>query len=86
MSVRIIYPDKDATVYSEFPNKNTGLDEILEIASYTDLISRPQKARILLQFPQTEIDNLIEYALNNNYEYTSIFIRYKLIAKWSIFS
>jgi hypothetical protein len=34
MAVFKIFPEKDATLYSEYSNMNTGRDEILEIASY----------------------------------------------------
>ena len=30
MAVYKIFPTKDATIYSQYPNKNTGLDPILE--------------------------------------------------------
>jgi hypothetical protein len=32
MAVYKIFPDKDATIYSAYPKKNTGLDEILEVS------------------------------------------------------
>lgn len=32
MAVYKIFPDKDASIYSAFPKKNTGLDEILEVS------------------------------------------------------
>lgn len=32
MAVYKIFPDKDACIYSSFPKKNTGLDEILEVS------------------------------------------------------
>lgn len=36
MAVYKIFPTKDATVYTEFPTMNTGLDEILELIPNTD--------------------------------------------------
>ena len=30
MAVYKIFPEKDATIYSQFPNMNTGLDPIIE--------------------------------------------------------
>lgn len=32
---KVIYPTKDSTLYSQFPEKNVGVDQILEIAKYT---------------------------------------------------
>ena len=32
MAIYKIFPDKDATIYSAYPAKNTGLDEILEVS------------------------------------------------------
>jgi hypothetical protein len=31
MAVYKLFPSQDATIYSRYPNKNTGLDEILSI-------------------------------------------------------
>ena len=33
MAVYKIFPEKDATMYSLFPQMNTGLDEILDISN-----------------------------------------------------
>ena len=30
-----IFPEKDATIYSQYPTKNTGVDQILEISKKT---------------------------------------------------
>lgn len=32
MSIYKIFPEADTTLYSAYPNKNTGLDEILEVS------------------------------------------------------
>lgn len=37
MAVYKIFPDKDATMYSAYPKKNTGLDEILEVSVLNSL-------------------------------------------------
>jgi hypothetical protein len=34
MGIYKIYPSKDATLYSEYPSMNTGLDEIIEASTY----------------------------------------------------
>ena len=36
MAVYKIFPTADATLYSRFPNQNTGLDEILEVSVKND--------------------------------------------------
>ena len=33
MAVYKLFPEKDTTLYSAFPNLNTGIDAILEISS-----------------------------------------------------
>ncbi|HEX5186900.1 MAG TPA: hypothetical protein VFV86_08425 [Nitrososphaeraceae archaeon] len=59
MAIFKIFPSKDATIRSEFPSKNEGLDEILEINSYRDLSGTAQVSRALLQFSTEEINDLI---------------------------
>ena len=39
MAVYKIFPEKDATMYSLFPQMNTGLDEILDISNLNFAIS-----------------------------------------------
>jgi hypothetical protein len=39
MAVYKIFPTADASIYSRFPNKNTGLDEILEVSVKNDVNS-----------------------------------------------
>lgn len=73
MSVRIIYPEKDASIYSEFPNKNTGIDEIIEIAAYEDLVSRPQAARGLIKFPTNEVNSILNSISNPYNVYLKLF-------------
>ena len=35
MAVYKIFPEKDATIYSEYPDMNTGIDEIIEATTGT---------------------------------------------------
>ena len=62
MAVYKIFPEKDATIYSLFPNMNTGLDEIVEATetsfAYSD--PNPQTSRFLINFSETEIDDVLE--------------------------
>lgn len=58
MAVYKIFPEKDATIYSEYPVKNTGIDEILEVSTFYNT-TIPQASRFLIQFSQDEISSLI---------------------------
>jgi hypothetical protein len=60
MAVYKIFPEKDATIYSEYPAKNTGLDEILDTSVYLDTDSNPQKSRFLIKFPLDEITSIFD--------------------------
>ena len=63
MAVIQIFPSKDATLYSAYPDLNSGLDEIIE--ANTNFItgslridgSIPQVSRFLIQFSNSEIQN-----------------------------
>jgi hypothetical protein len=61
MAIYKLFPTKDATIYTAYPNKNTGLDEILEVST-TALGTYgpdPQVSRILIQYSSTEIADII---------------------------
>jgi hypothetical protein len=60
MAVYKIFPTKDATIYSLYPSRNTGLDEIIESStSVIMLLLLPQTSRFLVQFSSTEINDII---------------------------
>jgi len=60
MAIYKLFPTKDATIYSRYPNKNTGLDEILDVSIEDAQESgNPQANRFLVQFSQTEIADVI---------------------------
>jgi hypothetical protein len=63
MAIYKIFPTKDATLYSQYPSENTGLDEILEISTINDG-STLYTSRPLLQFSQTEINDLVSNKAN----------------------
>jgi hypothetical protein len=66
MAVYKIFPSKDATIYSRYPNKNTGLDEILSVSIEDSQDSgNTQTSRILIQFSDTEISDIITNKINN---------------------
>ena len=59
MAVYKIYPTKDTTIYSEYPEMNTGLDQILEASTYLKN-AKGQTSRYLIKFSQTEINNVFD--------------------------
>jgi len=62
MAVYKIFPTQDATLYSLFPQMNTGLDEIIEATLTTFAYSdpNPQASRFLIQFSEEEIDDILQ--------------------------
>jgi len=65
MAVYKIYPTKDATLYEQFPNMNTGLDQILEASSYFYLGDR-YNSRYLIQFSTSEIQDVINNKISGS--------------------
>jgi len=61
MAVYKIFPTQDATLYSMYPDMNTGLDAIIEATetSIAPANPNPQTSRFVIQFDQTQIDNII---------------------------
>jgi hypothetical protein len=67
MAVYKIFPEKDTTIYSEFPDINTGLDSILEIKNVNStLSSNAQVARTLIQFPSDKMLEVSDLIYNTN--------------------
>ena len=62
MAVYKIFPEKDATLYSLFPNMNTGLDEIMEATetSFAYSTPNPQTSRFLIKFSNTDIASAVD--------------------------
>ena len=61
MAVYKIFPTKDATLYSQYNEMNTGLDEIVEASTLTigtDVV--PQATRFLMQFSLDEIRDVLD--------------------------
>ena len=51
MAIYKLFPTKDATIYSRYPSKNTGLDEILDVSIEDAQDSgNTQASRFLVQF------------------------------------
>ena len=70
MAVLKIFPEKDATLYSLFPNMNTGLDEIVEATLTTFAYSdpSPQTSRFLVQFSNEDILGAIDLIPQSTYD------------------
>jgi hypothetical protein len=58
MAIYKIFPSKDATLYTEYPTMNTGLDEILEASTYIKN-GDDQVSRYLIQFTDNDINSII---------------------------
>lgn len=75
MAIYKLFPDKDATLISNFPDQNTGRDEILEIGTYNGTSSfanstqgeLPAYKRSLIQFNSTEISSSLSRVGNNDF-------------------
>jgi hypothetical protein len=63
MAVYKIFPTKDATIYSKFPARNTGLDSIIETSTDKDA----HLSRYLIQFSQEEINTLVDNTISSSY-------------------
>ena len=64
MAIYKIFPEKDSTLYTEFPNQNTGLDEILEASTYINN-DTPQVSRYLIKFPSSLMSYLYDEKITN---------------------
>jgi hypothetical protein len=64
MAIYKLFPTKDATLYNQYPDMNTGLDSITEASSYYFLGNR-YKSRYLMQFSTTEILDIIDNKITN---------------------
>ena len=67
MAIYKIFPTKDTTLYSEFPNTNTGLDEILEIGGYPDVNLTGRTQRSLVQFSTSDIQSTINTKVTGSF-------------------
>ena len=65
MAVYKIYPEKDASIYSEFPDQNTGLDPILEASTYQSL-GQAQVSRYLIKFSTNDITDVYNNKIGSN--------------------
>ena len=54
MAIYKLFPEKDATLYTQDVTMNTGLDEILEASTYL-LNDAAQSSRYLIKFASNEL-------------------------------
>ena len=66
MAIYKIFPYKDTTLYSLYPNMSTGLDAISEIVNRLGVDGTPDVSRFITQFDTTEIQNIINNKIGNN--------------------
>ena len=66
MAIYKITPEKDATLYTEYPSMNTGIDAILEASTYLK-DSNAQTSRYLIKFSQTEINNIFDTHISKSF-------------------
>lgn len=59
MAVYKLFPEKDATLYSEYPAMNTGIDEIIEASADLAVDGSPAVSRFLVQFNQSQIQDVL---------------------------
>jgi len=65
MAVYKLFPEKDSTLYTEYPNMNTGLDQIIEASTYVKN-DNPQVSRYLVKFASSEINNVYSDKIGSN--------------------
>jgi len=71
MAVYKIFPEKDATIYSEYPSMNTGIDEIIEVSTTTGgeaVGGTPEVTRTLIKFPTSEITSVLENTVSGTFK------------------
>lgn len=76
MAVYKLFPEKDATLYSEYPAMNSGIDQILE-ATTADAVSggAPVTSRFVVKFNQTQLQDIFSnYATTNPAAYLRLFM------------
>lgn len=68
-----LFPEKDATIYSQYPNKNTGLDEILDLSTELNSVtvtgnnaqSAGEVSRVLIQFSSASLSDIFTNKIGN---------------------
>ena len=66
MAVYKLFPYKDATLYSYYPSLNSGMDAMNEVYNTLTLEGTPDISRFLIQFDQTEIEDIISNKISTS--------------------
>ena len=68
MAVYKIFPSQDTTLYSQYPNMNIGIDEIIEATTtaFGAYDPNPQASRFLIQFDTNEIRDIINNKISGS--------------------
>ena len=66
MAVYKIFPNKDATLYSYYPDMNTGLDAILETSNTINISGNPIVSRYLIEYNTVEIQDIINNKISGS--------------------
>tara|TARA_R110000782_G_scaffold43959_3_gene98579 strand:+ start:2271 stop:3404 length:1134 start_codon:yes stop_codon:yes gene_type:complete len=64
MAIYKIFPYKDSTLYSLYPNSNFGLDAISEVNNQLNIDNKPYIARFMTQFDNDDIVDIINNKIN----------------------
>lgn len=65
MAIYKLYPTKDASIYSQYPDMNTGLDAILDASAYL-YSGVPYVSRYLIQFSTNQITDVINSKISGS--------------------
>ena len=68
MAVFKIFPAADSTIYSAYPAKNTGLDEILEVAVKNGSLSIDDIRRAVILFSDSDINTIKNLSSGSSWE------------------
>jgi hypothetical protein len=66
MAIYKIFPEKSSTIYSYYPTLNTGLDEILELSTFTSIENTNEVSRILIKFPTSDVKDIINNKVSSS--------------------
>jgi hypothetical protein len=66
MAVYKIFPNKDTTLYSYYPDMNTGLDAILETSNTINISGNPIVSRYLIEYNTVEIQDIINNKISGS--------------------
>jgi hypothetical protein len=66
MAIYKIFPTKDSSIYSYYPTKNTGIDEILDLSIYKSIEGTGDVSRIVIAFSPSEISDIINSKIGSN--------------------